>query len=78
MVEQVDYCSSKIPQEARLCLLPCCVDEDRLTCVAGLAGCARHLVQYLTPELSSLLVCQITKFLNALIFVLHRDLEIFA
>lgn len=61
MVEQIDYYSSKVPHEARLCSLPCCVDEDRLTCVAGLAACARYLVQRATPELSSLLVCQLTQ-----------------
>lgn len=60
MAERVNYYSSKIPLEARLCALPCCVDKDRVFCVAGLAGCARRLVQYVTPEFSSLLVCLIT------------------
>lgn len=60
MAERVNYYSSKIPFEARLCALPCCVDKDHVFCVAGLAGCARRLVQYVTPEFSSLLVCLIT------------------
>ena len=75
-MKQVDYYSNKVPHEARLCLLPCCVDEDRLTCVAGLASCARHLVRCAAPELSSLLVCQISKCINFIF--LHRDLETFA
>ncbi|XP_065910671.1 glutathione S-transferase C-terminal domain-containing protein-like isoform X2 [Dysidea avara] len=54
-VKQVDYHSDTVPREVRLCLLPCCVEESRLTCVAGLAACARHLVQFAAPELSSLL-----------------------
>lgn len=58
--EQVNYYSSKIPPEARLCSLPCCVDEDRVTCVAGLAASARRLVQCVSPEFSGLLVCEIT------------------
>jgi len=68
----VDYYSDMVPHEARLCLLPCCVEESRMTCVAGLAACTRHLVRIAAPDL---LVS--SHGIAVILLTPCRDLEIF-